>query len=211
MKYSKTEIEKKEYTNKLRLMILENSLFHEHLITYFLGTLLEIETEGSYSLSDKSSALSLASKINLLIDLKSLNREQKPKLSYYLEIRNQFLHNWKCTTFEDCFKSLDKTYNGLKKLYSPDIKLTLEEQMNFCYDCLSNDIVDIATNDLMKNIVKVKTTQKKLKRESENFKEMTPKVIKSVWELMDSSELSKYNITIEDKMKLMGEFMNKII
>lgn len=211
MKNNKKEIEKKEYTNQLRLTILENSLFHEYLITYLLGNLLEIKTEDSYSLSDKSSALSLASKINLLIDLKSLSREQKPKLSYYLEIRNQFLHNWKCTTFEDCFKSLNKTYNGLKKLYPPDINLTIEEQMTFCYYSLSNDIVDIATNDLMKNVVKVKTTQKMLIRESENFKEITPKVIKGVWELMDSSELSKYNITIEDKMKLMAEFMNKII
>jgi hypothetical protein len=91
------------YTNDLRLTILENSLFHEYLITKSVGDLLEIEVENSYSLSDKSSALSLASKIHLLIDLKTLSKEQKPKLFYYLEIRNQFLHNWKCKTFENCF------------------------------------------------------------------------------------------------------------
>lgn len=102
------DIEK--YTNELRLTILENSLFHEHLITKSLGDILEIEIDNSYSLSDRSSSLSLAAKINLLIDLNRLTKEQKTKLIYYLEIRNQFLHNWKCRTFEDCFKSLDKTY-----------------------------------------------------------------------------------------------------
>lgn len=77
---------KENYTNALRLTILEINLFHEYLITKSLGGILEIEIENSYSLSDKSSALSLAAKINLLIDLKSLTKEQKPKLLYYLEI-----------------------------------------------------------------------------------------------------------------------------
>ncbi|NAS30332.1 hypothetical protein GTQ40_05065 [Flavobacteriaceae bacterium R38] len=78
MDESNIKLEKEKYTNELRLTILENSLFHEHLITRSLGDILDIDIENSYSLSDKSSALSLASKIHLLIDLKSLDKKQKP-------------------------------------------------------------------------------------------------------------------------------------
>ncbi|CAN0588584.1 unnamed protein product, partial [Ectocarpus sp. 12 AP-2014] len=74
----------------------------------------------------------------------------------YLEIRNQFLHNWKCKTFEDCFKSLEGTHKALKKLYPSEEDWDAERQMTFQYNSLSDDIVDIAINHLTKNVINAK-------------------------------------------------------
>ena len=55
--------------------------------------LLEIKEEESYTLGNKSSALSLKTKTDLLIDLGALNKEEQKKIIYFFEIRNQFIHN----------------------------------------------------------------------------------------------------------------------
>lgn len=73
-------MDKSEYINELKLTILENSLLPEFLITKSLADILEIDFQDSYTLSDKSSSLSLASKIHLLIDLK--NYLKSLKLNY---------------------------------------------------------------------------------------------------------------------------------
>ena len=194
---------KKKYTNELRLTILENSLFHEHLITKSLGDILEIDIDNSYSLSDKSSSLSLATKINLLIDLNRLTREQKTKLIFYLEIRNQFLHNWKCRTFEDCFKSLDKTYNALNKLYKPDEALTQEKRMTYCYNALSDDVVDIAINHLTMNVIDTKVKRERNKKDLAKYEELRDNLVKVFWETLDSKTIADYKISKEDQVKLL--------
>lgn len=202
---------KKKYTNDLRLTILENSLFHEFLITKSLGDMLEVDIENSYSLSDKSTGLSLAAKIHLLIDLNSLTKEQKPKLFYYLEIRNQFLHNWKCKTFGDCFKSRQDTYNALKKLYKPDITLSSEQQMAQCYNALSDDIVDIAINHLTMKVINTKVSREGNKKDLEKYKEIRNNIVKMFWDSLESDTLKGYEITQEDKVKLLDDFIKKVM
>jgi hypothetical protein len=203
---------KVKYTNELRLTILENSLLHEYLITRSLGDILEIDLDNSYCLSDKSSSLTLATKINLLIDLNRLTKEQRTKLFYYLEIRNKFLHNWKCRTFEDCFSgTLSQTYKGLVKLYKPDMTLTQERQMNFCYNALSDDIVDIAINHLTMNVIDTKVTREKNKRDLAKYGQLRDNLVKVFWETLDSKILADYKISKENQIKLLEEFMSKVM
>ncbi|NAS30333.1 hypothetical protein GTQ40_05070 [Flavobacteriaceae bacterium R38] len=83
--------------------------------------------------------------------------------------------------------------------------------MTFCYNSLSDDIVDIAINHLTMNVINTKASREIQKKDAEKFKEMRTKVVEYVWELMNSSVISKYNISFEDKRKLIIEFIDKTI
>jgi hypothetical protein len=200
-----------KYTNELRLTILENSLFHEYLITSELSSLLGVDMSESYSFGDKSTSLSLSSKINLLIDLNILEKVQKTKLLYYLEIRNKFLHNWKCRKFEDCFKSIPSTYKALEKLYSPSQDLTTELKMVYCYNALGEDIVDILINHITKKVIKSRAESQIKDTYEKELSTMTTKVFSTFLEILESDILQKYNIKNEDKNQLLIQFSHKVI
>ena len=199
------------YTNELRLTILENSLFHEYLITNELSSLLGVNMNESFSFGDKSTSLSLSSKINLLLDLNILDKVQKTKLQYYLEIRNKFLHNWKCRSFEDCFKSIPSTYRALEKLYSPEQELTEELKMVHCYNALGQDIVDILVNHITMKVIKSRVNSQLKESYESELNNQTKKVFSAFLELLESDILKKYNIENEDKNHLLIQFSNKII
>lgn len=193
----------------MRISVLENSLFHEFLITKSLADLLNIDIKKSLSLSDKSTCLSLSAKMNLLIDLRNLTKEQKPKLSYYLEIRNQFLHNWTIKTFKDCFAALEGTFSALKKIYKPCDNLPAEEQMAFCYNNLCSDIIDITIGHLTMSFINKRSCKADNQNDLAKYKHLQNKLVPTFWETLESETISKYSISKEDQIKLLDEFIHK--
>jgi len=126
-----------------RIEILKNSLQIEESITQHLADLLDIKKGESISLGNKSTALSLKTKTDLLIDLGTLNKNERKKILYFSEIRNQFIHNINCKTFTDFSKCNDSTSNKLLKLYKIKGYKELEEQLNFAYKKLFEDVTNI--------------------------------------------------------------------
>ncbi len=90
---------------EMRTDILETSLAIEGMLSVFLAGLLgiKIDPDTTNSFSNKSSALSFANKIHLLIDIGALDKEMKLKYFTFMEIRNQFMHNIKIRSYEHFF------------------------------------------------------------------------------------------------------------
>ena len=88
-----------------RTIILELSVMIEDMLSLLLSFILEIPNRrDSLSLGTKSTGLSFNAKVNLLLDMKYFEKENRWKFQMFMEIRNQFAHNLKVETFGQCFE-----------------------------------------------------------------------------------------------------------
>jgi hypothetical protein len=131
--------------SQIRIDVLHCSLSFEHLISLILAELLDIDIETSQTLGSKSSSLSFKNKIDLIIDIRAMEREDAKKFICFAEIRNQFMHNINVDTFTKCFQNLDGRDRELKKKYGlTDSKdLTEEQLLSKCFDSLFKDISNV--------------------------------------------------------------------
>jgi hypothetical protein len=110
-------------TKNLRLLILEETISIEECISLLLGTLLAIDYENSISFGTRSTALSFNQKVQIIQDLKGIDKIMVIKLSCLMNIRNKFAHVSAIDSFENLFtlsrsgkeikKNLDRWYNDV--------------------------------------------------------------------------------------------------
>jgi hypothetical protein len=139
--------------NENRSLVIEKSVQLEGIISIYLTLSLNLIPDQSISFGFTSQSLSFNSKINLLIDLKSVSQQNKKKFTYFMQIRNQFAHNPQITDFTNCFDRCDNMTNCLNKLYAKQegYKFITNESerklaFNFLYEDLKtlvNNIIDI--------------------------------------------------------------------
>lgn len=97
-----------ELNIELRSEILERALVLENEINRLLFHFLGINKEVTKTLSNKSSSLSFKNKIDLLLDLGTIDNNEYQLLILFMEIRNQFLHNIKSIDFLIVLNDLGK-------------------------------------------------------------------------------------------------------
>jgi hypothetical protein len=105
-----------ETSMKKRSKILSCSLTLELLASLTLGQMLDVDElddlKNTRSLGNKSSALSFSQKLNLLLDIKTITKDERTKLDSFLGIRNQFMHNKSAFSY---FTAVN-AFNGMNKL-----------------------------------------------------------------------------------------------
>ena len=132
---SETDIEKK-------IIVLNYSLQLEEIASKSLAYLLDIEdTEDSKSLGNTNTTLSFNQKINLLLDSKSIVKEEKIKFDIFMSIRNQFMHNLNINTFSDAYDKLTGTEKKLRMLY-PKYFLDEFDRENSFINCFKQLYLD---------------------------------------------------------------------
>lgn len=135
----------------LRLFIIENVIKIEELASYVLGKILNIEWQTSKSFGHSSSSLSFNQKLQLIQDIKGIDKENLKKLTCIAEIRNKFAHLSHINSFESLFADPSvgkKIKNNLLKWYSdengesdiPESKRELTYQL--CFFLLIHDIAE---------------------------------------------------------------------
>lgn len=130
-----------------RSEILQYSLLLENLASIFLSTLLGIEKhEVTKTFSNQSGSLSFSQKIDLLIDIGALDKEEKKKFLTFMEIRNQFAHNFNAKSYELCFTFLDGKATFILKTFPQDSNLSLENQLQKAVSALANDVIKVTIN-----------------------------------------------------------------
>ncbi|MDC6367522.1 MULTISPECIES: hypothetical protein [Flavobacteriaceae] len=87
----------------LRLCIIENSIFIEELISEVIGRILNIEWKESKSFGFGSSSLSFNQKVQIILDIKGVDKENLKRLMTLMHIRNKFAHVSHIKTFDDFF------------------------------------------------------------------------------------------------------------
>ncbi|MBL7867890.1 MAG: hypothetical protein JNM71_07695 [Flavobacterium lindanitolerans] len=96
--------------------MIEHTLRIESITSMLIKHLMGISiTHSTRSLDNKSSSLSLKSKIDILFDCKKIDKETYSALLQIMSIRNQFAHNYDCNNFEDLIKHIDGVEKFLLK------------------------------------------------------------------------------------------------
>jgi hypothetical protein len=151
----------------IRKDILEYSLMMEMLTTNFLASILDIkEPKNSKTLGNKTSSFSFNHKIDLLIDLGALRKEERKKYQYFMEIRNQFMHNIDASSYEKCLAYLDGTNIAVLKLYPQPESLSLDEKYKNAVFALCEETLDLTIqiidtlNDKFSCLVNEDTSEK---------------------------------------------------
>ncbi|WP_146171823.1 hypothetical protein [Flavobacterium magnum] len=89
----------------LRLYVIEHALHIEKLASETIGYILGIDWKNSKSFGNGSTALSFNQKIQIIQDLKGLDKIDIQKFSDFMGIRNKFAHVLSIKTFDDFFNS----------------------------------------------------------------------------------------------------------
>ncbi|MFX0558645.1 hypothetical protein ACOCEA_17720 [Maribacter sp. CXY002] len=105
-----------EYEARIKVLVLSFSVQLENLASKFLKSALKLD-DGAISLGNTGQALSMNHKLTLMLDSKLLDPEYKKYIKAFFEIRNQFVHNAKAKTFEDCLSFLKGTETFMEKSY----------------------------------------------------------------------------------------------
>lgn len=142
---SQEEFKVYSVNENLRLCIIENAIFIEELISNAIGNILDIEWKKSKSFGFSSSALSFNQKVQIIQDIKGVDKEIIKKFTCLTNIRNKFAHVSSIITFENLFSSSN---NGkeikklLEKWYSDKFDKDSSELYRFCFYSLVEDIVE---------------------------------------------------------------------
>lgn len=136
----------------LRLCVIENSIFIDEFISEVIGEILNIDWRNSKSLGFESSALSFNYKIQIIQDIKSVDKSDLTKLTCIANIRNKFAHVSYINTFEDLFTK-SKVGKEIKSQFinwyfdengiSDIAKSKLELVYRLCFYLLVDNVVDI--------------------------------------------------------------------
>lgn len=128
-----------------RIEYLSHSLIIEKSVSWFLATCLGIEKDvkNSKSFSNKSSALTLMQKVNLILDLEIIEKKSIWKFEMFMSIRNQFMHNSEAETYEQCIEFIDGAKTKILKEYGEDKNLTTEQNLQLAANKLAIDVKNI--------------------------------------------------------------------
>ncbi|MCW5201893.1 hypothetical protein VU12_03035 [Desulfobulbus sp. US4] len=118
----KFNLEPTPINRDLRMEVLEYALKLEANINTLLLDILDIPNKETKSLSGKGGSLSFKNKIDLLLDLGVLEKNDYSQLLPLMEFRNKFLHDLHCNSFETALSLFggDKN-NVIVKLLSGEL------------------------------------------------------------------------------------------
>lgn len=141
--------------DKKRLEVIECSILIERAVATSLASLLDIDLDESKTLGNKSSSFSFKQKLDLLTDIKVVDKSAMKKFQIFSEIRNQFAHNFDVIDFSSCFLNLDGAEHFLRKNYSLECSdgASKEEEFSTMYSLLFADILSI-TSTIIKQVEK---------------------------------------------------------
>jgi len=91
---------------ELRGEVLKSALLLEDGVKKLVLLYLGIDKEKTKAVGYKSGTLSYKSLIDLLFDIDVLTKEEFETLLFLVQIRNQFMHNIDCDTFEKAINNL---------------------------------------------------------------------------------------------------------
>jgi len=143
---------KMKFGLEIRKEVLTTSIIVETMTSAFLSALLGIkDSTKSRSLGNRSGSLSFNQKIDLLIEIGALSRDNRNKYQAFMEVRNQFIHNLSASTYEKCYAATNGTDKFVLRTYPQTTDISREKQLELATRELSDDIARL-TAALTENI-----------------------------------------------------------
>ncbi|MDP2385135.1 MAG: hypothetical protein Q8M29_02070 [Bacteroidota bacterium] len=129
----------------IRKDVLLSALYVEGYVSHFLARLLNVkDPDKSMSFGHTGKALSFNQKVNLLIDVGALKKEDQTKFITFMEIRNQFMHNMNAKTYELCFSYIKGKDKFLLGMYPQKATLSPEKQLEKAVSELTNEVTKLS-------------------------------------------------------------------
>ncbi|WP_299367387.1 hypothetical protein [Winogradskyella sp.] len=186
-------MKKQDFT--YRQLAIEKTLKIESITSMLIKNIIGLAiNEETKTLSNKSSSLSLKSKVDLLYDCKKINKEEYSILLHILSIRNQFAHNFDCKKFED----LPNYISGIDKpLLKYCESLTADHNQNLVNGF--NRMIEIIMESLK---IQFEEMIIDLKRQTRNAKAKYKRIL--------DKRLNHYGIKEKEEMKIYRPLFIKI-
>jgi len=128
---------------QLRGEVLEKALTLEDAVNNLVLLYLGIKKEDRRAVGHKSGTLTYKNLLDLLYDIDVLDKKEFQTLLLLMEVRNQFMHNLACDSFEKAIEFLGPD-KGKRLLKFNDIGgNTLEDQYSNSFLCLATDAIHI--------------------------------------------------------------------
>lgn len=143
--------------NEIRHQVLNFSLRLEEYVNSILARALGItDVEKSHSFNYRGQALSFHQKVNLLLDINLIDKNEHWKFQTFMEIRNKFMHVLAIDSYEKCFQYVNgrnKIIDTYKERLRPG--LTKEEELHACCFCLYVEVIHLIAESFKKLLGKV--------------------------------------------------------
>ena len=196
-----------------RIEILELALILEKITSAFLAEILDIENyRETRSLGNKSGNLSFNQKIELLIDIRALSKNDKNKYQAFMELRNQFMHNLDANTYSKCYDLMEGKEKFVLKTYPQSDHMIREEQLRKASLDMANDIIIITSNliEVVKEKIKKKVNVEALQKSQDSAFKAIAKIEDALNAFIDKKIEQKEKIELEG-LKNLGTDIRKLI
>lgn len=120
------ELHKKQWPKRMK--ILRACVELEGATSDFLRQFFRLK-DTSKSFGNTSKALSFENKLNLMLDIASITKDERERFTWLQEMRNQFAHNDACISYEIYFTLAKKSPDKLFQWYPVPNKGTLEQRL----------------------------------------------------------------------------------
>lgn len=165
-----------DYEARIKLLVLHYSLTFENFASSSLRIILNLD-EQTASLGNTSKALSMNQKVQLMLDTKFFDKNDRENIMTFMVIRNQFMHNSSAKSFESCLsfltskdKFITEAYVNSKNEDEKAAKLKESEEINekelLLYDVSDNEKLLFKSWIFLASTV-IKSFEKVFKRISE--------------------------------------------
>lgn len=205
---------------KIKSEVLEKSIHIESYLSQILMRLLDIENLNNKSFGTKGSALSFRSKADLLYDINKIEKDLYTDLILFMEIRNQFIHNYDTNSFEVVNSRLNKKtrllslFDEIYEFKKDDFNN--EEKLSKGFICLCIKIVkslQLTENEIIKEKEEALQIQIDIaeKNHELEFKEITNKALAdSIDDAMDLLNKSFSKSEFGQKLNFENKLTEKI-
>jgi hypothetical protein len=202
---------------EVRSRILEYSLFIEGSINDLLLMNLGIynEKEKTRLFSNKGK-LTFQNKIDLLYDIEVLSKEENSAFELLMNIRNKFLHDIDCSSFQNLLQQLDNgIVNRFKKFLEEGQSISDEEACkSACYKIFKTNLGTIKKKIQLNKAAKEKKN-KLFQVQNEQiiyYKDFISDLLNKVSIATENSELENPKVAIlgEEILKILEESVQKL-
>lgn len=121
------ELRKKQWPKRMK--ILRACVELEGATSDFLRQFFRLK-DTSKSFGNTSKALSFENKLNLMLDIASITKDERERFTWLQEMRNQFAHNDACISYEIYFILTKKSPDKLFQWYPVPSKGTQEQRLS---------------------------------------------------------------------------------
>jgi hypothetical protein len=187
---------------ELRGEVLEKALILEDAVNKLVLLYLGIKKEDRRAIGHKSGTLTYKSLIDLLYDIDIVDKQEYDALLLLMVVRNQFMHNRACNSFEKAIEFLG--HDKGKRLIKFDRigADKLEDRYNNAYLCLAGDTLGII-------LKKLEQKEKDVEEKSAYLKKLlafAPEYSDFIHDKLNSIS-EKYTVS-DDDLKNLDEFEN---